>query len=81
MEEFEELAAHLLGLEKEYEDDAIEDIDDLIWEKFGLGFEAFTKLVKALIPYTVAWESPITKTVYQGFVKDRVAIVKQEVRV
>lgn len=76
----EELAAHLLGLEEEFENDEIEDLDDQFYDKFNVSLDDFHGLVEHLMPYTVLSKSEISETLRIGFVDHEkgVYLVKSE---
>ncbi len=74
----EDLAAEVVGLGgTEYEDD-IQQIDDLLMEKFNIDYESFEDLVKALIPFTIATRTALGNKLCQGFVKGNSFLVKAE---
>jgi hypothetical protein len=77
------LAAKILGLEAEYENDEIDsgELDERIYERFDCSMEAFENIVSALMPYTVLSKSELSDTYRIGFVDhiDGVYVVKQEI--
>ena len=73
--EIEDLVAQMFDLTDEQAEDA--DLDDLIFDKFGVEFEQFAAIVDALIPYTIPAKAALSGKVYQGFVKDGAFIVKK----
>lgn len=82
------LAGAALGLTEEQTEAIInddEDFDSLLIEKFGIGFEEFGEVAKALLPLTPTVGSELSGRVYHAFVRqfgngDCVAIVKQAIR-
>lgn len=74
--EFEELMAAIL----EVDDDNWDDIPDKFFEKYEIDFDNAYQLVQDLLPLCAVGKSPLTDTVYQGFAKDGVFIVKREVK-
>lgn len=79
--EIEELAYRAGGKSESETEEALNegDIDDFLLEKYEVTFEQYCKIVRDLIPFTNAWQSPLTKELYQGFVDSTYAIVKQKV--
>ena len=55
MQEFDTLAEALLGLK---EDDKPYDLDELLAEQYGIGFEEFNHLITDLLPFCVPMASP-----------------------
>ena len=68
--ELDELACYLLG--KDYDkwskNEDISLLEDELYEKFDINYEAFEKLVESLAKFTIISESPLTKSHFQGFV-------------
>lgn len=76
----EELASKLLGLEEEFENEEIEDLDDRFYDKFNVSLEDFHGLVEHLMPYTVLSKSELSETLRIGFVdhEEGIYVVKSE---
>lgn len=70
-----ELVRELLGLGADADDD---EMEDALWDRFGIVFEDFHKVSVALLPYATIGTSPLTQTTYRGFAKDGVFLLKQE---
>lgn len=64
------LAAKVLNLEEEYENDEIDrsDLEEKIYDKFDCTMESFEQIVSALMPYTVLSKSDLSETLRIGFV-------------
>lgn len=46
-----------------------ERIENMLFDKYGIvGMDQFELLIKDLIKFTPTWESPLTESIYQGFV-------------
>lgn len=88
--EVQELAALMAG--KDY-DDVVNSgderrLDEFCYEALSIedGVEGLQRIIEKLIKFTPTWKSPITGTLYQGFVvpeNDKGlmrAIIKQEVK-
>jgi hypothetical protein len=73
----EDLAALVLGLEDDAQSDAIERE---LWDKLEISFEDFQNIVEVLLPFTIPAKSPLTDTVYHGFVNDGAFVVKAELK-
>lgn len=77
--EWEELAAHLLG-KAELEDS--EEIENLLYNKYGVDTESFAILASDLLNMTAPMRTAITNTLVQAFVVNDEhgtrAVVKQE---
>lgn len=43
-------------------------IDDMFYEKYNITLEDFEHILTDLIKFTPTWRSPLTRTLYQGFV-------------
>lgn len=71
--EIEELARHLCGVG----DDEDVDIDDAIYETFDCDMEAFSKIVRSLLPLAMVAQSGLSGETYQGFAYDNAFLVKQ----
>ena len=61
--EYEDLARHLCGID----DNPDVDLDDKLYEKFGIDLVGFAKLAEQLLPLAAIGKSPLTDRVYQGF--------------
>lgn len=82
-----ELAALLLN--KDYNDiiekDEMTQLDSDLWGKYNIGLSEFHEIIKDLVKFTPSWKSPLTGTLYRGFVKPEgkslmKAIVKEEIK-
>lgn len=62
--EIEELARFICGLS---EDDDETDVEEVLYEKFGVEMDAFEKVINALMPMVTVAQSPITLMTYRGF--------------
>ena len=74
----EELAIAVLGIDEETDPDS-NTIEAALFDKFDCSFEQFHQIAEALMPFTISVKSPLTGTVYCGFVKDGMFIAKQPV--
>lgn len=77
--DIEELLSAMYGITEDQRNDGF-DFDDLLYEKFEIGFEEFSKVIKALLPLTPIVESALTGKKYHAFMKEGLALVKQEVK-
>lgn len=75
--DIEELLSAMYGITDEQRNDDF-DFDELCYEKFEIGFEEFMKVIAALLPLTPVVESALTGHKYHAFIKDGLALVKQE---
>ncbi|EJM0750737.1 hypothetical protein NNQ81_001980 [Salmonella enterica] len=75
--DIEELLSAMYGISDEQRNDDF-DFDELCYEKFEIGFEEFMKVILALLPLTPVVESALTGRKYHAFIKDGLALVKQE---
>lgn len=73
-----ELANAVLGLD-EYNED-FDKAEELLDERFNVSLEDFGKIAQALMKFTPGVASPLTGTLYQGFVNGNFFIVKQELK-
>jgi len=57
------------------------DLDDFIYEKLEIGSDSFRKILELSLPLASRWKSPLTDTVYAGFVDEKkgFALMKVEV--
>ena len=82
-DEIEELACLMLGKDYDSIIDNCEEstIEDMFYEEYNITLEDFEHLLVKLIKFTPTWRSPLTKTLYQGFVdlNRGISIIKQEV--
>lgn len=76
----DELAMLVLGLNPNDDASHDADLDDLLNDKFEVGFEQFEQIVAALMPYTVLTKSPLSENLRIGFVnhEENTYIVKVE---
>lgn len=72
----EELAAYLCDKKEEYENDELEDLENIFYEKFDLGIIEFTKILEYLLPTIQMDRSELTGEVRAGFADDMCYIVK-----
>jgi len=56
------------------------DVLDYIIEKYNIDWEDFCYLIRNLMPLIIVGESPLTKKFYQGFGKDNMFFIKQELK-
>lgn len=75
--DIEELLSAMYGITDEQRNDDF-DFDELCYEKFEIGFEEFMKIISVLLPLTPIVESALTGQKYHAFIKDGLAVVKQE---
>lgn len=75
--EVEELLSAMYGITDEQRNGDF-DFDELVFEKFNIGFDEFQGIVAALLPLTPVVESALTGKKYHAFLKDGLAFVKQE---
>lgn len=75
--DIEELLSAMYGITDEQRNDDF-DFDELCYEKFEIGFEEFMKIISVLLPLTPIVESALTGQKYHAFIKDGLALVKQE---
>jgi hypothetical protein len=68
--ELEELAAFISDLDYENLDgDTNNQIEQAIYDKFGIDLDQFQKIVEVLMPLIDVGESPLTGTIFKGFSK------------
>lgn len=76
-----ELAAYLVGMDPEADDFDERTMEAKLEWQFDIGMDSFHRLASALVRFTLpAAPSPLTGTVYQGFVKDGAFIAKLPVK-
>ena len=75
--DIEELLSAMYGITDEQRNDDF-DFDEFCYEKFEIGFEEFMKIISVLLPLTPVVESALTGQKYHAFIKDGLALVKQE---
>lgn len=75
--DIEELLSAMYGITDEQRNEDF-DFDELCYEKFEIGFEEFMKIISVLLPLTPIVESALTGQKYHAFIKDGLALVKQE---
>ncbi|WP_279084139.1 hypothetical protein [Kluyvera ascorbata] len=75
--DIEELLSAMYGITDEQRNDDF-DFDELCYEKFEIGFEEFMKIISVLLPLTPVVESALSGKKYHAFIKDGLALVKQE---
>ena len=61
----EELVAEVCGLD---EDAEYVELDEAVYEKFGITMEDFEKVAKALLPHTPIVEAAMSGSLYNAFV-------------
>lgn len=77
--EVEELAAAMLGVHEQYENETLEDdIESLFYDKFDTSLEVLAQIVEKLAPMAANDISPLTDTIRSGFVYENAYIVKVE---
>lgn len=76
--EIEELAAAMLGKTEEYENESLENLDELFYDAFDIDTSQLHKLVEHLLPMIDAGQS-ITGCMHKGFAQDGCFIVKVDV--
>jgi len=76
----EELMAYLLSVDC---DDKWDELSDLFEDKYGLNIEQFDKLVSDLVPLCAVGKSPLTGTVFRGFIDETegVWLIKGEMKI
>ena len=57
-----------------------EEVEDLVFERFGVDLETFATIVEALLPLTPVVVTAVTGEKVNAFVKGQVCIVKREVQ-
>ncbi len=75
--DIEELLSAMYGITDEQRNEDF-DFDELCYEKFEIGFDEFMKIISVLLPLTPVVESALTGKKYHAFIKDGLALVKQE---
>ncbi len=75
--DIEELLSAMYGITDEQRSEDF-DFDELCYEKFEIGFDEFMKIISVLLPLTPVVESALTGKKYHAFIKDGLALVKQE---
>ncbi|MDP2901936.1 MAG: hypothetical protein Q8N96_02340 [Methylovulum sp.] len=78
--EIEELACAACCKSEEEAGQAINDgtTDEILYERYGVDFETYTKIVKDLLPFTPIVQSALAQKNYHAFVADNRMIVRQE---
>ncbi len=78
--EIEELAGYAMNMSEEQVETMLNDglTDELLYEKFEVDLEIFTKVIKAVLPFTPLIKTAITGKLCNGFVTENRFIVKQE---
>jgi len=78
--EIEELACLACGKSEEETEQAINDgtTDEILFERYGVDFETYTKIVKDLIRFTPIVQTALTETNYHAFVADNRIVVRHE---
>ena len=69
----EELVRGMAGLDDEA------DVYDYVQDKYSIDWDSFCFLIGHLLPLATMGESPLTGKIYQGFGKDGLFFIKQEV--
>lgn len=70
------VAALMFHKEEPEDDSDVEEIDDLLVDRFGIDVCVFADLLERLLPFCASGISPATGTGYRGFAKDGCFIVK-----
>ena len=73
--EAEELAARVLGVDPEKSNSS--EIEEKLADRFGVGLDTFQQIADALMPFTPAASSAVTRMAYHGYVHDGAFICKQ----
>ena len=75
--EVQELACAICGLDYDtLVDEGREDeIEDALYEKFGISIEQFSAVAEALLPFTPVVEAGISGTLYHAFVNDKEGVM------
>ena len=68
------LASVICGKSADYED--ADEVEQKLYDKFEISLESFHLIIEKLIELTPTWKSPLTDTVFHGFVKGNFAIVR-----
>lgn len=78
--EIEELACYAAGNSESETEEIINNgrIDDLLWDKYGIDFECYKKVVKDLLPLTPVITTALLGKKYHAFVRGNLIIVRQE---
>ena len=78
--EIEELACMVCGKSEEETEQAINDgtTDEILFERYGVDFETYTKIVKDLLVFTPIVKTVLTETDYHAFVAENRMIVRLE---
>jgi len=81
--EIEELACTVCGKTEEEKDEIINnsEVDDILFDKYEIDFDTYSKIVQDLLPLTPIIKTAITGTLYHAFVKDNFIIVRKEAEV
>ena len=61
---FEELVAYVLNVDC---DENWDDLEDMLFDEYNIGFEEFQKLLNKLLPMCMQAESPLTGKMFCGF--------------
>lgn len=75
----EELACVVTGLDYDEIDADHDIIEEKLSQEFDISFESFHELIERLLPLIEVQKSDLTKTLYKGFGKDGLWLVKTEV--
>lgn len=74
-----EVAAGILGIDDPDVDEQQDDIDQSLYDEYGIDLQVFTRIVEALIPFCAEGRSPLTGNHYRGFAKDGAWLAKGQV--
>lgn len=77
----EDLAMFLCGLDYENSEFCIDEVDNLLEEKFGVCFLDFEKIASELIKLAEHWESPLTGDKFRGFIDENKGIALAKIKV
>lgn len=82
--DIEELACRAMGMSQEQAGEAINsgDIDQALYDKYGMNFEQYVNVVKDLLPFTPQVRSALSGNAFHAFVDTEkgAAIVKIDVK-
>lgn len=75
----EELACQITGLDYDEIDADTAIIEQKIIDQFDIDLGSFQEIIERLLPLIQIGQSELTKTMYKGFGKDGVWLVKMEI--
>jgi len=79
--DIEELACFMMGKTEAETEEILNNgtVDDLLYDKYGIGFDTYCAIVKHLLPFTPVVTSELLGTKYHAFVNGDCCIVRLEV--